>query len=150
MKKKEWLALAVVALIAVAWIIVSKVMPKTPARPDSTVQSASEVLQTEDPYASVPKPTEEAKGEWVAVVWRNRIILYFDSGVDAHYTVTGDIGDMTIEVKDLQWHVEEVHCYDYTCQRMGWAGKDSIIPIICLPNNLVILPADEAQEYTGR
>ena len=51
---------------------------------------------------------------------------------------------MHIEVKDGRWHVMEVECYDYTCKNMGWASMDSLLPIICLPNDLVIVDADTA------
>jgi hypothetical protein len=37
-----------------------------------------------------------------------------------------------------------VACYDYTCKNMGWVSEDSILPIICLPNDIVIIDAATA------
>ena len=131
MKKKEWLILSIICIAALAMLAYFKLMPKK--EPPA------------DPHAEAVQPQEEAKGEWITVVWRNKIILYFDSGIDAEYEVEGDVGHMLIEVKDNSWHVKEVDCYDYTCKNMGWMTTDSILPIICLPNDLVIIDSDTAQ-----
>lgn len=111
---------------------------------EALVQQAS---QDDDPYANAPEPQQEAVGDWIAVLHRNRIAMYFDSGVDAEYTVEGNLGEMVIEVSDRKWHVKEVYCYDYTCKRMGWNDIEGIIPIICIPNDIVILPAADAWSY---
>ena len=42
-------------------------------------------------------PNEQAKGEWLVVVYRGEIVRWFDSGVDATYTVKGNVGNLTIE-----------------------------------------------------
>ncbi len=128
MKKKEIVILAVIAVLSLAALAIIRFMPKksTPASSDTM-------------------PEGEAKGIWVAAVNRGKAILYFDSGVDAEYTITGNVGDMTIEVADGMWHVKEVECYDYTCKNMGWASQDSLLPIICLPNDIVIVDAETAE-----
>jgi hypothetical protein len=127
MKKKEWIILAVIALLSVIALSVMKLMPKNSAERDPSLM-----------------PEEEAKGIWVAVVHRNKAILYFDSGINAEYQVTGNVSDMTIEVADGRWRVREVQCYDFTCKNMGWVNEEAILPIICLPNDIVIVDADTA------
>lgn len=130
MKKKEWLIILLIAVLAAGMILGRRLF-------------SSSVGKT-DPYGNVNAPEKEAKGEWIAVVHNNRIILYFDSGVDSEYTVTGDVGEMHIEVRDGRWHVKDVECYDYTCKNMGWADQKNLFPIICLPNDLVIVNAETA------
>lgn len=127
MKKKEWIILAVIALAALIMLGVMKMMPKNSAERDPSLM-----------------PEEDAKGIWVAVVNRNKAILYFDSGIDAEYQVTGNVSDMTIEVADGRWRVKEVQCYDFTCKNMGWVDEEAILPIICLPNDIVIVDAETA------
>lgn len=81
----------------------------------------------------------EAKGEWIGVIHHNKVVLYFDSGIDDTYTVKGDIGEMVIEVKDQSWRVLEVECPNHVCEQMGWHNTDTIgIPITCVPNDIVI------------
>ncbi|MBR3363353.1 MAG: NusG domain II-containing protein [Solobacterium sp.] len=130
MKKKEWLIIILIGVLAAAMILGRSLFSN----------SASYA----DPTGVVNAPQGKAKGEWVAVVHGGRIILYFDSGVDSEYTVEGDVGEMHIEVRDSRWHVSDVECYDYTCKRMGWADHDNLFPIICLPNDLVIVDAATA------
>ena len=141
MKKKEWILITLIAAAAVIALLVMK-MPRA-----STEIASSSDIGSKDPYASAPEPQEEAKGDWIAVLHRNRIILYFDSGIDGEYAVEGNLGEMVIEVAEQKWHVKDVHCYDYTCQRMGWNDVGAIIPIICIPNDIVILPAADAWSY---
>ena len=45
---------------------------------------------------------------------------------------------MHIEVKDGKWHVSEVECPNLICEAMGWVDVTEIIPITCLPNNIII------------
>lgn len=82
-------------------------------------------------------PNEQAKGEWIVVVYRGEIVQWFDSGVDATYTVKGNVGDLTIEVKDGKWHVSKVDCPNHNCEKMGWVDADSILPIQCIPNGYI-------------
>lgn len=92
-------------------------------------------------------PQETPVGEWVAVVHRNGVELWFDSGVDGEYTVTGDYGDMTIEVLDGRWHVEEVECPNQNCYQMGWDDGTSFMPITCIPNNIFIATSTWVEGY---
>ena len=134
MKRKEWLIIILIVLLALGAIVFRRITA------GNSTSAAS--------YTGADAPETEAKGEWVAVVHHGRIILYFDSGVDSQYTVEGDVGQMVIEVKDRKWHVLDVDCYDYTCKNMGWMDHDNLLPIICLPNDLVIIDAAAAQNMT--
>ena len=150
MKKKEMMILAVLALISLAVIGWMRFGPKIGGSGADNRLPYVYADEKDGPYASAEMPDWEPSGQWVAVVWRSsRVLLYFDSGVDGEYTVEGNIGHMHIEVKDNMWHVKDVDCYDYTCKNMGWMGKDSFLPIICLPNDLVIIDAETAQNMTG-
>ena len=77
-------------------------------------------------------------GVTVAVQHASDIVLEFDPAVDAIYTVDGDYGGLQIEVKDNQWRVINEKCPNHIWASMGWANKDSLIPITCLPNNIMI------------
>ncbi len=92
-------------------------------------------------------PKETAKGEWVAVVHRNQIALWFDSGVNDTYVVEGDYGEMHIEVKDGSWHIVEVDCPNHTCEQMGWDNGSNFMPITCIPNNIFIGTKQWVEDY---
>ena len=47
----------------------------------------------------------------------------------------------TVEIKDGKIRVKEAECPDKTCVNMGWLSSASM-PIVCLPNHLVIEFAD--------
>ncbi|MBR2066943.1 MAG: NusG domain II-containing protein [Solobacterium sp.] len=124
MKKKEIYALIVLVCIALVMLVV---LNKN--RLFSSNSSTQEI------------PTEEAKGDWIAVGHRGHVILYFDSGIDAKHTVEGLVGKMEIEVKNKEWHISYVDCPNHTCEKMGWMNIDSWgVPITCLPNDIIIVP----------
>ena len=110
MKKREIIIVALVAVVALLAVVFLK-------RPQ--------------------KPEEEPK-TLVAIQHGNNIVKEFDPTVDAIYEVTGDYGKMNIEVKDGKWHVSEVECPNHICEAMGWVDVTEIIPITCLPNNIII------------
>lgn len=51
----------------------------------------------------------------------------------------------TIEIKDGRIRVIDAQCPDHTCVRMGYLENASM-PIVCLPNRLVITFADEKSD----
>ena len=51
----------------------------------------------------------------------------------------------TVEIKDGNIRVSDAECPDKTCVRTGWLTS-SAMPIVCLPNQLVIEFADENSE----
>lgn len=45
----------------------------------------------------------------------------------------------TVEIKDNMIHVKDADCPDKVCVNTGWIGGDrKSVPIVCLPNRLVI------------
>ncbi len=97
-------------------------------------------------YFKWPKQQEETEPTTlVAIQHGNTILKEFDPSVDAIYEVTGDYGKMQIEVKDGSWHVREVECPNHICEAMGWVDTNEIIPITCLPNNIIIFVEETAE-----
>lgn len=50
----------------------------------------------------------------------------------------------TVEIKDGKIRVQSAECPDKTCVNTGWLNSASM-PIVCLPNHLVIEFADDSQ-----
>jgi hypothetical protein len=94
-------------------------------------------------------PTATASGQWIAVIHGSSVALWFDSGVDSTYTLTGDYGTMTITVKDNKWCVSAVECPNHNCEQMGWDDGTNMVPITCIPNNIMICTYDVALNYLG-
>ena len=140
MKKKEiWIVagIAAVAIIAILIVNIWKAQNKTTV--DAQV-SAGTVTSM---------PTETPKGKWVAVIHGKEAALWFDSGINDTYTVTGDYGKMTIAVQNGKWHVSSVDCPNHNCEQMGWDDGTNMVPITCIPNNIIICTYDVAQNYLG-
>ncbi len=87
----------------------------------------------------------KGSGVTVAVQYHNKIVYEFDPAFDQEYELTGDYGKMIIEVKDMKWHVKEVECPNHICEGMGWMGPDDLMPITCLPNNIIIYVEDKPE-----
>ena len=71
------------------------------------------------------------------------VILTFDIAKDATYDFEGDYGKMTLEVKDHKFRVIDVECPNHLCEQMGWIDSESLIPIVCLPNGIMVSSAME-------
>ncbi len=89
---------------------------------------------------------DSGSGVVVAIQYRNAIIQEFDPYVDAVYTVTGDYGTLDVEVVDGKWRVTNEECPNHICASMGWAGVDDLMPITCLPNNIMIYVEEKPEE----
>lgn len=76
------------------------------------------------------------------VVFRNDVILEFDVSENATYEFEGAYGVMHLEVKDEKFRVYDVECPNHNCEHMGWVGKDDLLPIVCLPNQVQIFAKD--------
>jgi hypothetical protein len=140
MKKKEiWIIVIIAAAAAAAILIMNMVKAQNKAKTDE---------QASDGTVS-GMPTEQAKGQWVAAIHGNEAELWFDSGVDDTYTLTGDYGQMTITVKDNKWCVSKVDCPNHNCEQMGWDDGTNMVPITCIPNNIIICTYDVALNYLG-
>lgn len=75
----------------------------------------------------------------VAVVrFRDREVLRVDLSVDGDYVVEGTLGPVYIEVRDRRIRVERETSPNNICSIQGWV-EFANIPIVCLPNDIVIL-----------
>jgi hypothetical protein len=153
MKKKEIYILISIILIAVLGIVGLNIAKskKQPTKKDEPTAETTPTPSTEPSTNadSLGVPTEKPVGIWVGIVHRGKVVQWFDSGIDGEYVVTGDVGEVHVEVKDKKWHVREVDCPNQLCVKMGWADENSIIPITCLPNEVFIGSANLLSEYLG-
>ena len=62
------------------------------------------------------------------------------------FTVTGGNGSNTVRVEQGRISVVDASCPDHVCVNTGWIS-DGAIPIVCLPNKLVI-QVDTAADST--
>ena len=149
MKKKEIYILISIILIAVLGIIGLNIAKnkKQPTKKDEPTAETTPTPSTDSSTLGIP--SEQPVGIWVGIVHRGKVIQWFDSGVDGEYVVTGNVGEVHVEVKDKKWHVREVDCPNQLCVKMGWADENSIIPITCLPNDVFIGSANLLSEYLG-
>ena len=150
MKKKEIYILISIILIAVLGIVGLNITKNKKITPTLTTEPTADTTPTPSTDSStLGIPTEQPVGIWVGIVHRGKVIQWFDSGVDGEYVVTGNVGEVHVEVKDKKWHVREVECPNQLCVKMGWADENSIIPITCLPNDVFIGSANLLSEYLG-
>ena len=150
MKKKEIYILISIILIAVLGIIGLNITKNKKPTPTPTSEPTTDTTPTPSTDSStLGIPSEKPVGIWVGIVHRGKVIQWFDSGVDGEYVVTGNVGEVHVEVKDKKWHVREADCPNQLCVKMGWADENSIIPITCLPNDVFIGSANLLSEYLG-
>lgn len=75
----------------------------------------------------------------VAVVkYKNEEVLRIDMNKNATYTVQGTLGEVFIEVQDLEIRVEKETSPYHLCSIQGWVRYTNV-PIVCLPNHIVIM-----------
>lgn len=72
------------------------------------------------------------------VSYKNEEVLRIDMSIDSNYTVSGTLGDVTIEVLDSKIRVEKETSPYHLCSIQGWVEYANV-PIVCLPNHIVIL-----------
>lgn len=71
------------------------------------------------------------------VYYEDKIIMKIDMNINKEYTVSGFLGEVVIEVKDKMVRVKEENSPKHLCSKEGFTN-DSLKPIICLPNKIVI------------
>ena len=75
----------------------------------------------------------------VAVVYSyDKEVLRIDLNVDKSYVVQGALGEVTIEVAGGKVRVEKETSPYHLCSIQGWVQYANI-PIVCLPNHIVII-----------
>ena len=75
----------------------------------------------------------------VSILHGDEVVQTFDPQVDGNYVVQGDYGTLEVEVRDGKWHVIHEQCPNHICSKMGWVSVEDMVPITCLPNNVIIL-----------
>lgn len=80
----------------------------------------------------------QGKPKTAVVSFKNEEILRADMSVDETYQVQGTLGEVDIEVKDGKVRVEKETSPYHLCSIQGWVS-DTGTPIVCLPNNLVVV-----------
>ena len=78
------------------------------------------------------------------VTFKDKEVLRINMNKDEFYTVSGELGDVVVEVKDGKIRVaEEISPLNY-CSLQGWVDKTNV-PIVCLPNKiLIVVEANQA------
>lgn len=61
------------------------------------------------------------------------------------FTVEGPAGSNTIQVEPGRLRVAHADCPDQVCVHQGWISN-GVVPIVCLPNQLVIQIQDGAEK----
>lgn len=87
----------------------------------------------------------QKKTEMAQVLYNgNAVMLEFDINEDAVYHLRGDYGKFDVEVKDGKFRMTNVECPNHNCEGMGWQPDENFyLPIICIPNNVVVQLKDE-------
>lgn len=61
------------------------------------------------------------------------------------YTVAGELGPTTFEIKDGRVRITDSPCPNKTCISQGWHN-----PLVCLPNKVMITVENETGQGHGR
>ena len=61
------------------------------------------------------------------------------------YTVAGELGPTTFEIKDGRVRITDSPCPNKTCISQGWHN-----PLVCLPNKVMITMENETGQGRGR
>lgn len=87
------------------------------------------------------------KKNTVNITRDGRVLYSFDLSETEDREIVIPYGDSsnTVEIKDGKIRVKSAECPDKTCVNMGWLSSQGM-PIVCLPNHLVIEFADDAQD----
>lgn len=66
------------------------------------------------------------------------VLLTFNLNEDNYYELEGKYGLFHIEVKDGKCRAIDVDCPNQICVHTGWISADKPLPIICLPNGIMV------------
>ncbi len=87
------------------------------------------------------------KKNTVNIVRDSKVLYTFDlsKAEDTTFDIDYNGSTNTVEIKDGKIRVLKAECPDNTCVHMGWLSS-SAMPIVCLPNHLVIEFAENNSE----
>lgn len=88
-------------------------------------------------------------GKQAEILSSNQLIRTVDLSKNETFTVKSpNGGSNTIQIKDGKIAVIEADCPDHICMEFGWC--DSGMPIVCLPNGLIInFPSEQIDGIAG-
>lgn len=69
----------------------------------------------------------------------------YSAELDGTYTVAGELGPTTFEIKDGRVRIIDSPCPNKTCISQGWHN-----PLVCLPNKVMITVENETGQGRGR
>ena len=69
----------------------------------------------------------------------------YSAELDGTYSVPGELGDTTFEIKDGRVRIIDSPCPNKTCISQGWHN-----PLVCLPNKVMITVEGENSVKTGQ
>lgn len=72
-----------------------------------------------------------------------KVILKAPLNKNAIYKLQGKKGKFFLEVVDGRYRAKDVDCPDKICEAVGWVSKDNYMPIVCLPNGLLVVLTNE-------
>ena len=71
------------------------------------------------------------------------VLLEFNIYEDNYYELKGEYGTFHIEVKNGECRAIDVDCPNHNCVNVGWISPSNPLPIVCLPNNIVVRIDDQ-------
>lgn len=79
------------------------------------------------------------KSNYIQVVdQEGKIILKVKLIIDGDYLLQGKQGNAYLQVKEGKYRLHNVDCPDKRCEDIGWVNSSAYVPIICLPNGLLV------------
>ena len=78
----------------------------------------------------------------VGILYQNELVQEFSPYEDAVYHLTGSYGELDVEVKDGKYRITNEDCPNHICSNMGWVGPDEDLPIVCMPNEVIVTVVD--------
>ncbi len=69
----------------------------------------------------------------------------YSAELEGTYTVAGELGPTTFEIKDGRVRITDSPCPNKTCISQGWHN-----PLVCLPNKVMITVENETGQGRGR
>lgn len=81
--------------------------------------------------------------QMVDIYYHSEVVKQVDINKDGIYTIEGDYGSFSLEVKDGQYHATDVECPNHDCEKVGWVSKGSAKQIVCVPNDIYVLQSDQ-------
>lgn len=85
-------------------------------------------------------------GTWIEIVQDNEVLYRLDLADAENQTIEIEYEGRVniVQIENHRIRMLEADCPDHTCMNMGWL--DSSMPIVCLPNHLVIQFADMSSD----